>query len=158
LSCGSSRGSKTSGGIIRKGSEEKGHRTITLKLLRGLAVSVVDSIMTKVEALQSFFYLRFSYTCQLRTIENGKVMLFHTNLNGSPILLTTHTVARELLHEKDANRLDTDQVERPNTRWVFQRWFQVEPKAILVEQPLLGQGRLPYWLRNNKRFVCTRYI
>ena len=88
--------------------------------------------MTKVEALQTSFYLRFSYTCQLRNIENGKVILFHTNLGGSP----THTAAREWLNEKDANRLDTHQVELPNTRWVFQRWIQVEVKAILVEQPL----------------------
>ena len=28
--------------------------------------------------------------------------------------------------------------------------MQVEVKAILVEQPLLGQGRLPDWLRNKK--------
>jgi len=77
-------------------------------------------------------------------------MLFHANLGGSPTLLTTHTAAREWLHEKDANRLDTDQVERPNTRWVFQRWVQVNVKTILVEQPLLGQGRLPDWLRSKK--------
>jgi len=89
--------------------------------------------MTKVEALQTSFYLRFSYTCQLGNIENGKVMLFHTNPGGSPTLLTTHTAAREWQHKKDANRLDTDQVERPNTRRVFQRWVQVEVKAILVE-------------------------
>ena len=43
---------------------KKAQRTITWKLLRGLAGSVVDSIMTKVEALQTSFYLRFSYTCQ----------------------------------------------------------------------------------------------
>ena len=30
------------------------------------------------------------------------------------------------------------------------RWVQVEVKAILVEQPLLGQGLLPDWLRNKK--------
>jgi len=39
--------------IIPKNSEEKGRRTITWKLLRGLAGSVVDSIMTEVEALQT---------------------------------------------------------------------------------------------------------
>jgi len=77
-------------------------------------------------------------------------MLFHANLGGSPTLLTTRTASREWLHEKDANRLDTDQVERPNTRRVFQRWVQVEVKAILVEQSLLVQGRLPDWLHNKK--------
>jgi len=35
--------------IILKDSEEKGRRAITWKLLRGLAGSVVDSIMTKIE-------------------------------------------------------------------------------------------------------------
>ena len=93
-------GGKLLGEIHPHDSEEKGRRTITWKplayeVLRGLAGSVVDSIMTKVEALQTSFYLRFSYTCQLRNIENGKVILFHTNLGGSPALLTTHTAARE---------------------------------------------------------------
>jgi len=74
--------------IIPKDSEEKGRRNITWKLFLGLAGSVIDSIMTKVEALQTSFYLRFSCTCQLRNIKNGKVMLFHTNLGGSPTLLT----------------------------------------------------------------------
>jgi len=41
-------------------------------------------------------------------IGNCKVMLFQTNLGGSPTLLTTHAAAREWLHEKDASRLDTD--------------------------------------------------
>jgi len=73
--------------------EEKGRRTITWKLFRGLAASVVDSTMTKIEALQTAFYLRFGYTYQLRNIENDKVMLYHTNLGGSPTLLTTHAAA-----------------------------------------------------------------
>jgi len=56
--------------------------------------------MSKVEALQTSFYLRFSYTFQLRNMKHGKVMLFHTNLGGSPTLLTIRTAAREWLHEK----------------------------------------------------------
>ena len=47
-------------------------------------------------------------------------------------------------------RLDMANLPRPNTKWVFQRWVQVEVKAILVEQPLFGQGQLPDWLRNKK--------
>jgi len=42
---------------------------------------------------------------------------------------------------------------RRNTKWAFQRWVQVEVKATLVEQPLLGQGQLPDWLRNKKGCV-----
>ena len=143
-------GERLLGEIQPKESETKGRRTIILKLLRSLADSVVDRIMPKVETLQTSFYLRFGYTYQLRHIENGKVMLWHTNLGGSPTLLTTHAAAREWLQEKDANRLDIDQIERPNTKWVFQRWVQVEVKAILGNQPLLGRGLLPDWLRNTK--------
>jgi len=134
--------------IIPKDSEEKGRRVITWKLFRNLAGSVVDRIMTKVEVLQTSFYLRFGFTCQLRHIENGNVMLWEQNLGGSPTLLTTHAAAREWLQKKDDIRLD--RVNPPNTKWVFQRWVQVEVKAILVDQPLLGQGPLPDWLRNKK--------
>ena len=65
-------------------------------------------------------------------------------------MLRTYAAAKEWLTEKDAMRLDMANLPRPNTKWVFQRWVQVEVKAILVEQPLLGQGLLPDWLRNKK--------
>jgi len=45
-------------------------------------------------------------------------------------------------------RLDMANVPRPNTKWAFQRWVQVEVKAIVIEQPLLEQGPLPECLRN----------
>jgi len=86
--------------IVPKESEQKSRRTLSWKLFRGLAGSVVDRIMTKVAALQTTFYLRFSYTYQLRNTENGKVMLYHKNLGGSTTPLTTHAAAREWMHEK----------------------------------------------------------
>jgi len=70
--------------IIPKESEVKGRRIITWKLFRGLAGSIVDRIMTKVEALQTSFYLRFTYMYQLRHIETGKVILFSPNIAGAP--------------------------------------------------------------------------
>ena len=110
--------------------------------------------MIKVEALQTSFYLRFTYTYQLQNIETGKLILFQTNIaavpTGSPSWLRTRAAAREWLTEKDAMRLYMSNLPRPNTKWVFQRWVQVEVKAILVEQPLLGQGQLPDWLCNKK--------
>jgi len=67
-----------------------------------------------------------------------------------PVLLGTHAAAREWLTEKDAMRLDMANHPRANTKWKFLRCVQVEVKAIPVEQPLLGQGQLPDWLRNKK--------
>ena len=50
--------------IIPKDREAKGRRTITRKLFRDLEGSILDRIMTKVEALQTAFYLRFGYRYQ----------------------------------------------------------------------------------------------
>jgi len=47
-------------------------------------------------------------------------------------------------------RFDIANLPRRNTKWNFLRWVQVEVKAILVEEPLLGQSQLPDWLRNKK--------
>jgi len=116
--------------IIRKGpkllaeikaydGEEKGRHTITWKQFRGLEGAIADKIMLKVETLERAFYLRYSYTYRLRNIENGKVMLFHKNLGGSPSLITNLDAAREWLQKKDGSRLNIDKIERPNTKWSF---------------------------------------
>jgi len=105
--------------------------------------------MLKVETLETAFYLRYSYTYRLRNIENEKVMLFHKNLVGSPTLITNLDAAREWIQKKDESRLNIDKIERPNKKWSFAGWLQVEVKAVLTKQPTLGHGQLPDWLRNN---------
>jgi len=100
--------------------------------------------------LNTAFYLKFSFTYRLKNIEDGKVVLFHKNLGGSPTLITNAGAAREWLQEKDENRLNIDKIERPSTKWVFVNWLQVEVKAIRTNQPLLGAGQLPDWLRQKK--------
>jgi len=45
-------------------------------------------------------------------------------------------------------RLDLERVERPNTKWVFENFFNVDLKVVLDRQPLVGTGPLPDWLRN----------
>ena len=45
-------------------------------------------------------------------------------------------------------------VQRPNTKWAFERAVSVDLKAILDRQPLrIGCGRLPDWLRNKHGVV-----
>ena len=141
-------GEKLLAEIIPNENEVKGRRTITWKLFRGLDGSTVDNFMMKIQTLQTAFYLRYSFSYRLRNIENGNVMEFHRNLGGSPTLLTNVGVAREWLQEKDSNRFD--QIQRPNTKWSFLGWTQVEVKAIMTNQPLLGAGQLPDWLRQKK--------
>jgi len=76
-------------------------------------------------------------------------MLFHKNLWGSPTLITNLDAAREWLQKKDESRLNIVKIERPNTKWSFAGCLQVEVKAVLTKQPMLGNGQLPDWLRNN---------
>ena len=78
-------------------------------------------------------------------------MLWNINLRVSPTLITNLDVAREWLLEKDESRLDPDNIERADTEWYFAGWVQVEVKAILRNQPLLGNGQLPNWLWNNAK-------
>jgi len=106
--------------------------------------------MLKVETLEGAFYLRYSYTYHLRNIDNEKVMLYHKNLGGSQTLITNLDAAREWLQKKDESRLNIDKIERPNTKWSFAGWLQVEVKAVLSNQPMLGNGQLPDWLWNKK--------
>jgi len=136
--------------IQPKESEAKGRRTITWKLFQNLNKATVDRFMTKIEELQTSFYLRYGFTYRLRHIINGKVMLWDKNLGGSKTLLTTHATAREWLQKKADSGLTIDKIKRPNTTWRFTGWVQVEVKAILSNQPLLGAGQLPDWLRNKK--------
>ena len=98
------------------------------------------------KSVSKSFYMRHIYGYQLRNIEDGTVILLYKNI-GSPWLKTL-TQAEEWLREEEAKRLDPDNTERPNTKWVFERFFNVEVKVVLDRQPLMGTGPLPDWLRN----------
>lgn len=39
--------------------------------------------------------------------------------------------------------MNLENIERPNTKWVFVRFSTVEAKVVLDRQPLLGTGPLP---------------
>ena len=47
------------------------------------------------------------------------------------------------LSEQEKLRLDPDNIDRPNTKWVFEGFFNVDVKVVLDRQPLLGTGPLP---------------
>lgn len=47
--------------------------------------------------------------------------------------------------------MNNDNIERPNTKWAFIKFANVEVKVVIDRQPLLGTGPLPDWLRNLAR-------
>ena len=69
------------------------------------------------KSVSKSFYMRHIYGYQLRNIEDGTVILLYKNI-GSPWLKTL-TQAEEWLREEEAKRLDPDNTERPNTKWVL---------------------------------------
>ena len=52
------------------------------------------------------------------------------------------------MNEQEIRRLNLDSIERPNTKWTFVKFSNIEVKAVLDNQPLLGTGPLPDWLQN----------
>ena len=62
--------------------------------------------------------------------------------------MNTLEEAEKCLSEKETKRLDSDNINRPSTKWKFVGYFNADVKVVLDRQPLLGTGSLPDWLRN----------
>ena len=78
--------------------------------------------------------------------KDGSLMVMYTNI-GSP-WFERFSEAEKWLNEREKVRLDPDNINRPDTTWVFENHFNVDIKVVLDRQPLLGTGPLPDWLRN----------
>ena len=103
--------------------------------------------MTKIrEKVHTSFYVRHILSYQLRNIEDGSLMMMYTN-KGSP-WFEYFSDAEKWLSEREKERLDPDNINRADTKWVFENHFNVDIKIIFDRQPLLGTGPLPNWLRN----------
>ena len=98
------------------------------------------------EKVNTSFYARHVFSNQIRNIEDGTVEVYYTN-KGSP-WFNNFSDAEKWLSDREKFRLDSDNINRPNTKWVFEAHFNVDVKVVLDRQPLLGTGPLPDWLRN----------
>ena len=52
------------------------------------------------------------------------------------------------LNEEENQGLNVDNIECPDTKWVFVKFSNIAVKVVLNRQPLLGTGPLPGWLHN----------
>ena len=134
------------------GQESKGRRYIRWRFIRGLEKDLTTNFMAKIrENVSTAFYLRHVFSYQLRNIEDEEetVILFYKN-TGSPWINRLEE-AEEWLSRQEKSRLELEGVARPNTKWVFESFFNVDLKVVLDRQPLVGTGPLPDWLRNRAR-------
>ena len=73
--------------------------------------------------------------------------VFFQQKKGSPWFQNLKD-AEKWLNEQENQRLNIDKIKRPNTKWVFLKFSNIEVKAVFDRQALLGSGLLPDWLHN----------
>ena len=106
------------GDAKREGEETKGRRLIRWTVIRGLDKDLTQNFMEKIRKnVGTSFYMRHIYGYRLRNVEDGTVILLYKNI-GSPWLKTL-IEAEEWVSAQETKRLDPDNTERPNTKWVF---------------------------------------
>ena len=133
--------------IEYEGEETEGRRYKRWRIIQDLEKDLTPDFMTKIrEKVNTSFFARHIFSNQLRNIEDGTVIVYYIN-KGSP-WFNNFSDAEKWLSEREKVRLDSDNIERPNTKWVFEAYFNADVIVVLDRQPLLGTGPLPDWLRN----------
>ena len=127
--------------------ETSGRRYIRWRFVSGLNKDLTPRFMEQIrENVGTSFYMRHVRSYILQNIEDGTLIIYYQN-KGSP-WMKTYADAENWIREMEAARLDPDNTERPDTKWIFESHFNVDVKVVLDRQPLMGTGPLPDWLRN----------
>ena len=135
-----------------EGKESNGRRYKRWRIIKDLDKDLTPNFMEKIrENVRTSFYTRHVYSYMLRNIEDGTVLIFYKNKKSGSPWIKTYGEAENWLSKKEAERLDVDSIERPDTKWIFEGHFNVDVKVVLDRQPLMGTGPLPDWLRNLAR-------
>ena len=126
-----------------------GRRYIEWRFTKDLEKDLTPKFMQKLrENVRTLFFMRHSYGYRLRNIETGDFLDFYRNPKEASPLMYKIEDAEKWLMGREAERLDEDRIERPNTKWVFDHHIAVFFKVIKDRKPLVGTGPLPDWLRN----------
>ena len=139
--------------VRREGEEEgrengRGRRFIRWAFDKRLRANQTAAVMSKLrQNIHNAFYLRYNYAYVLVNNETGLRMVFYKQQKGSP-WINNFAEAERWLNEQENNRLSLDNIDRPNTKWTFIKFSNIEVKAVIDNQPMLGTGPLPDWLRN----------
>ena len=139
--------------VRREGEEEgrengRGRRFIRWTFDKRLRANQTATVMTKLrQNINRAFYIRYNYAYVLVNNETGLRMVFYKQQKGSP-WINNFAEAERWVNEEENKRLNLDNIERPNTKWTFIKFSNIPVKAVLENQPMLGTGPLPDWLRN----------
>lgn len=95
----------------------------------------------------SAFYIRYRYAYVIVNVETGFKMVYYKQRRGSP-WINRFANAETWLNAQEIERLNPSNIERPNTKWAFVKFSNVQVKVVLDRQPMLGTGPLLDWLHN----------
>ena len=126
----------------------RGRRFIRWTFDKRLRANQTVAVMAKLRRnINRAFFIRYNYAYVLVNNETGLRMVFYKQQKGLP-WINNFAEAERLVNEEENKRLNLDNIERPNSKWTFIKFSNIEVKAVLDNQPLLGMGPLPDWLRN----------
>ena len=121
---------------------------------QGLARSIAQRMADKIrQDVHTRHELRIRWGDTIRNIEDNHLIVWYTNNPASP-WFDKLSQSKQWLGELEESRLQQD-IQRPDTKWVFEKFVSVDLKAVLDRQPLqIGLGRLPPWLRNKHQVIA----
>ena len=103
-----------------------------------LVSQVMDTIR---DSVHNRFRINYFYIYLLRNIETNKTLVWFQDRQKSP-WFATHGDPQAWLEQQEEGLLGGENINRPNTKFVFEKHLSVQIKVILDRQPL--------------RFGCTR--
>ena len=134
-----------------EGEEKSGRRFTRWRIIKDLNKDQTARFMEKIrKKVRTSFFIRYIYAISLRNIEDGTFLTFYQSEKGSRRINKLED-AKNWIREKEAERLEVDTIERPNTKWIFDHFFAVDVRVLIDRKPLMGTGPLPDWLRNLAR-------
>ena len=128
-------------------------RTIIWRIPTGLTKPLWRQMLSTIKYnVRTRHKINLRYAYELRNIETNATMSYYTNRSSHWMERLSQTQA--WLQEQDELRLQGENIDRPDTKWVFERHLFIDLKVILDRQPLqIGLGRLPDWLRNKREVI-----
>ena len=128
--------------------ETTGQRFIRWRFIKRLGRNLTPDFMSRIrERISTSFYLRHVFAYQLRNIEDGTVIVYYSNPKGSQWFDKLEDVEK-WLNQQEELHLNNEKTDRPNTKWVFEAFYNIDLKVVIDRKPLVGTGPLPDWLRN----------
>ena len=110
-------------------------RTIKWRFDKILTHSLVSRMLHKIRPnVRRRHKLNYRYAYELRNIETNEYTVWYKNINSPWFSRLSETQA--WLQEQEDLSLQGENIDRPNTKWVFQRHVFVDLKVTLDRQPL----------------------